>query len=84
MDNIVKDLKDTHYTKEEEDTKHNALKKELTDYKALNHTTHTDVTNYITENNKLYNTKIEVAGIKEALETSIGTKLDKSIYDTFS
>ena len=83
VDNIVKDLKDTHYTKEEEDTKHNALKKELTDYKALNHTTHTDVTNYITENNKLYNTKIEVAGIKEALETSIGTKLDKSIYDTF-
>lgn len=83
VDNIVKDLKDTHYTKEEEDTKHNALKKELTDYKALNHTTHTDVTNYITENNKLYNTKIEVAGIKEALETSIGTKLDKSIYDAF-
>ena len=83
VDNIVKDLKDTHYTKEEEDTKHNALKKELTDYKALNHTTHTDVTNYITENNKLYNTKIEISGIKEALETSIGTKLDKSIYDTF-
>lgn len=83
VDNLIKDIKDTHYNKGEEDTRHNKLKQDLDDYKALNHTTHDDVKNYIKENNKSYNTKEEITSIKEALETSIGDKLDKSTYTTF-
>ena len=83
VDNLVKDIKDTHYTKSEEDEKHNKLKHELDEYKAIGHTSHQEVKDYIKENNKSYNTKEEIKTIKQGLDDKIDTKLNEENFNTF-